>query len=171
MSNPLFNGVMPDNKTQITGLTPVTSTIAPADIIQQAKIDEANDKARIENLLKRAQEVERERELLQKTVYKNANPSPIIVASIVIAIIFALYILYILFVKTCASGEWRDHMGNEWYISHNRFTNNFTVTINKKRAGSGYIRDNYVKFGDLVGVWDYQDKIIFMEGWHIERIK
>ncbi len=157
-----------------------TST-APADVLQaidrdkvatlsrkeQEKID---DELYYKNLKKNAIRAEQERYLLQKKIYEIANPSPVVIASLIVAVLVSMYIVYVAFLKPCLSGEWMDHAGNTWYIEHNRFTGNFTVEINGDDSGVGKAIDNYVSYGDLVGVWNYGNVLVFTEGWQLNRV-
>lgn len=146
-----------------------TST-APDDVlksIEQSKQQEATYQANLQSAAIRA---EQERQLLQKKIYDSSNPSPIFVASIVLAVILAMYVIYVVFLKPCLSGEWMDHAGNSWEISHNRFTGTFRVKINGECRGVGKSLDNYISYGDLIGVWNYGDVITFTEGWHLQRV-
>jgi hypothetical protein len=152
-------------------LTPVKPfSLAPADVLKDAEESTREQERYRQRLLEDAVKAERERDLLQKTVYSIANPSPIIVTTIVVAVIAALYVIYVLFLKPCMSGEWVDPKGNIWYIEHNRFSGNFDVFMNGVYVGAGKVIDNYFRFGDLIGVWNYHNMIIFTEGWGIERL-
>ncbi len=153
-------------------LTPVIpQSTAPEDVLKSIKQEQYDTAAYEENLKKKAIKAEKERALLQKKIYDLSNPSPLIVAGIVVGVLFFMYIVYLIFLKPCLSGQWMDHAGNEWTISHNRLTGNFCVKINGESSGSGKSLDNYVEYGDLIGVWNYRDVVYFTEGWQLHRVK
>ncbi len=155
----------------VQNLTPVAPTsAAPDDVLKSIEADKRKQEVYQANLREAAVKAEQERALLQKKVYDVSNPSPIFVAIIVVAVILAMYIIYVVFLKPCMSGEWMDHAGNSWLITHNRFTGNFRVKINGECRGVGKTLDNYVSYGDLVGVWNYGNIIVFTEGWHLQRV-
>ncbi len=143
---------------------------APADVLKSIEDEAIREQLYQTNLIDASIRAEKERALLQKKVYDLANPSPIFVASVVIAVLLAMYLIYVIFLKPCMSGEWLDHAGNTWDITHNRFTGNFRVRINGECKGSGKALDNYVRYGDLIGVWNYGNVIVFTEGWHLQRV-
>lgn len=143
---------------------------APDDVIKQIENDRQQQQLYESQLKEAAIRAEQERVLLQKKIYDISNPSPIFVAVLVVAILIAMYIIYVIFLKPCMSGNWMDQAGNEWNIEHNRFTGNFRVKINNECRGVGKSLDNYVQYGNLVGVWNYNDVIYFTEGWQLQRI-
>ncbi len=143
---------------------------APSDVLKAIEEDAIKERIYQSNLLDASNRAEQERALLQKTVYDMANPSPVMVSIIIIIILLAMYLIYVIFLKPCMSGEWMDHAGNTWDITHNRFTGNFRVKINGECKGSGKALDNYVRYGDLIGVWNYGNIIVFTEGWHLQRV-
>ena len=152
-------------------LTPVLAqSTAPEDVIKSIERDRQRQLTYETQLKEAAIKAEREAQLLQKKIYDSSNPSPIFVAAIVITVLLIMYIIYVVFLKPCMSGDWLDHAGNEWTISHNRFTGNFRVKINGECRGVGKTLDNYVQYGDLVGVWNYHDIIYFTEGWQLQRV-
>ena len=151
--------------------TPIAAqSTAPEDVIKSIERDRQQQITYETQLKEAVIKAEREQILLQKKIYDVSNPSPIFVAAIVIVVLLVMYIIYVLFLKPCMSGEWLDHAGNEWNISHNRFTGNFRVKINGECRGSGKNLDNYVHYGDLIGVWNYHDIIYFTEGWQLQRV-
>ena len=150
--------------------TQQTST-APADVLNSIKQSNQDDDAYYAKLQQEASRVEREQALLQKKVYDVANPAPLFMAGLVVAILVAMYIIYVVVLKPCLSGEWMDHSGNTWELCQNRFTGTFTVDINGEESGMGQVLDNYVSYGDLVGVWNYGSVIAFTEGWQLNKIE
>lgn len=148
---------------------PVQST-SPADVIKNLEQDAAQSAAREQKLMEDVAKAERDRELLQKRVYEVANPSPILITCVVLGVLLMLYIIYMIFLRPCLSGEWVDPSGNIWHIAHNRMSGQFSVCLNGEPSGSGKVMDNYVQYGDLIGVWNYGRVIVFTEGWHLERL-
>jgi len=154
----------------MSNLAPVVNSLAPEDVLKEIERDRDRERAYNIKLQEAAIKAEKERALLQKHIYNNANPDPHIIVAIVIAVLLALYVIYALFIKPCMSGEWADPSGNKWQIDHNNFTGNISVKINGKCAGTGSVQDNYVKYGELVGVWNYGKKIMFTKGWDLSKV-
>ena len=147
-----------------------TST-APEDVLTSIKQSSQDEEAYYSKLQREANKVEQERKMLQKKIYSDANPSPIFMAGLVVAVLICMYIIYVVLLKPCVSGEWMDHDGNTWDLCQNRFTGTFTVDINDEESGMGQVIDNYVSYGDLVGVWNYGNVIAFTEGWQLNRVE
>lgn len=145
------------------------STAGP-DVLASIERDMAAKRSRDARIAEASKEGEEAKKLLQKTVYDNANPSPVTMALIVIAVVTILYILYVLFMKPCLDGEWRDDLNNVLEIDHNRFSGEFKVWLNGEFAGIGRVEGNYVQFGDLNGLWNCRNRIMFTEGWEIRRV-
>ena len=137
------------------------SPLSAAEQMVIIERERETEKARQIALLENAAKAEEERKLLQKTVYDSSNPSPIFVTCMVIGTLLIMYIVYVIFLKPCMSGIWIDIAGNQWYIDHSVVKNIFTV----------YIDDNYLQFGDLVGVWNYSDQIFFTDGFELNRLR
>jgi hypothetical protein len=68
------------------------------------------------------------------------------------------------------SGEWVDNTGNTWNINHDKLRNVFDVIVNGKSSGVGIVYDNYIKYGKLIGAWDYSDRVVFTDGIILERV-
>jgi hypothetical protein len=107
---------------------------------------------------------------IKNIIYESANPSPIIILLVVIIIVISLFLIYILFLKPSISGEWYDNKGNKWLINHNVLLNKASVEINNNFNFQCTIIDNYIKCSDLVGAWDYNNTIVFMDGIILSRV-
>lgn len=148
-----------------------SSSLSAAEQMAIIERERETEKARQTALLENAAKAEEERKLLQKTVYDSSNPSPIFVTCMVIGTLLIMYIIYVVFLKPCMSGIWIDTAGNQWYIDHSVVKNIFTVYVDDNYGGTGYIYDNYLQFGDLVGVWNYSDQIFFTDGFELNRLR
>jgi hypothetical protein len=148
----------------------MASSLAPEDVLKKIEDEKNKNKKYEEELIQAAIRAERERQLLQKKVFANANPSPIMIAFIVVGVIAILYLVYMIFLRPCMSGEWVDLDGNVWQLSHNRVSGKFNIRINGEYAGMGKVIDNYVQIGKRVGVWNYDRVIAFVDGWQLERV-
>ncbi len=114
--------------------------------------------------------------VIQGIVYKNSNPSPIIIAIIIIIIFIVIWFLYTILLKPVLSGKWLSNNKNIWMMQHNIFNNNVCVRIyNGKKLierGSAYFNDNIFKYGNKIGIWNYSDNIILLDGeGNLQRIK
>lgn len=147
-----------------------TNNVVASDVLKNLEDEKVREIQYQSRLKEVSQKAEQERQLLQKTVYDNANPNPILVTVCIISVIAILYLAYILLLKPCMSGTWIDKTGTNWDISHNKFSNKFTILIDGEYGGSGKVYDNYVQYGELVGVWNYGDHIQFTDGWGLTRL-
>jgi hypothetical protein len=148
---------------------PLPDSLAPVDVIKNIEDRKVKENERMQIIKDKSQQTEQERAMLQKYIYDNANPSPVLIACLAFGLIVILYVLYLLFLKPSTSGEWHDVYGNIWILNHNLLNGRIKVNINGRCAGSGKVIDNFVRYGDLTGVWDYNNEIAFTEGWSIYR--
>ena len=144
-------------------------SLAPDDVVKT--VEKNNEAERIKQiaLAEKSNKLDEERELLQKYVYSSANPSPVVIAIIVLSAFLVIYVIYLVFVKPCLSGEWSDIRGNVWIINHNILTGNLCVRTDAGEL-DGKVSDNFVEVGELTGVWNYGNTVIFVDGPTIERI-
>jgi hypothetical protein len=139
-----------------------------ANNIDKDQLIESNRSAKLEedsNMLKRDAEV------LTEIVYKNANPSPVVISITFIGIIIALWVFYVAVLKPNVSGEWRDSNGHKWFFDHNRMTGCVMVTIDNMFLRPCEITDNMFKCGSYLGVWNYRDVILFIDGGSLTRVR
>jgi hypothetical protein len=144
-------------------------SLAPDDVAEALRKEAEDENLKKIVLAEKANKVEEERKLLQKYVYNSANPSPVLIAVIVLVTIVVIYIIYMLFIKPSLSGEWTDISGNIRVISHNVMTGKLNVDCNGNTY-QGKVSDNFVEMENLVGVWNYGNTIIFIDGPTLERI-
>lgn len=154
--------------------TLVNQTYSPAmtagDIVTIASRQNAEDERRRLALLNESNKLDEEKRILQRHINNNANPNPVHTTLIVIGIIFALWIMYLIFLKPSVNGIWFDPYGNKVEMCYNKFSGKIKVNVNDQYGGSGLVVDNYIRYGDLVGVWDYNDKIVFVDGVVLHRL-
>lgn len=148
----------------------MTETILPRDVIAEVQKSDAADASREAKLQEASRKAERDKQMLQKHIYDNANPPPLLIVTISLGVVLTMWIIYMMFLKPDASGEWRDDMNNNYILTHNRFTGNVRVRMNGRCRGFAKLIDNYFRFGDLVGVWDYGDNISFINGMQLMRV-
>ena len=144
-------------------------SLAPDDAIDYVKRSDQEERIRQIAVAEKANKLEEERKLLQKYVYDSANPSPIVIAVIVLAAFAIIYVIYLIFVKPCMSGEWVDIKGNVWLIKHKILTGNVVAEC-AEGIHRGKVSDNFVEIGNLAGVWNYGNTIIFIDGPTLERV-
>lgn len=161
----------------MSGSNPISGADAATHADEQKKIDEYVTSRRA-SVAKKTKE---EADSLQQFVYNNANPNPVVVAFSIIGIIAGLWFLHILFLKPSISGKWSDSDDCIWDIHHNKFTNNISVKrvvrgtgklSNAKftETGCGVVMDNLFKYKNIIGVWNYSDVILFVDGGGLQRI-
>jgi hypothetical protein len=143
---------------------------SPEAQLRAVRESESAELSRQQQLLERSEKAEQERKIIQKTVYDVSNPSPLAITCVVIGMLLVMYIIYLMFLKPCMSGEWVDNIGNTWNINHDKLRNVFDVTVNGKSSGVGIVYDNYIKYGKLIGAWDYSDRVVFTDGIILERV-
>lgn len=144
--------------------------LSPADIIKSVELDKQDVVKRAMQVQEASRRAEEERNQLYKYLHSNANPSPITLGISIALLLVSMYVIYCLFAKPNASGEWRDSLGGEWMITHGAFSSDAKVRINGKCGGVIKIIDNFVRYGNLVGVWDYNNEIVFTEGITLNRV-
>jgi hypothetical protein len=143
-------------------VTPTSS--APGDVLKAITEEKTLNDARTVKIQQASAQLEKERDLLQKHIHDNANPNPIIIVTLMVVILLFLWLMHILFMKPKICGVWRDISGNRIRIKKNILSNIATVHVNSKYSGYLIVLDNFIKYGDLVGVWDYSNTILFMDG-------
>jgi hypothetical protein len=80
-----------------------------------------------------------------------------------------MYLAYVYFVTPDMSGSWIDHQGQELTIKHKKFTGELLITVNGM-IRRGLIADNLFKFGDVMGIWNYKNVIVYVDGGGLQRI-
>jgi hypothetical protein len=158
------------------------TSMAGADAAQKAVEFKMEADRRESRLREESIRGEETKALLQKHIYDNANPNPVIVALCCVMIIVGLFAFYIMFMKPCATGKWHAQDGSLWIIKHNLFNNKLSVKcITRKKTDvgkskkvifymNGKMRDNIFNVGDTVGLWNYSDVVLFMNGGGMQRI-
>ncbi len=150
-----------------------SSSIIPGGDVDKV-LEQAERKERA--LTAEANRIAREAKLLHHDIYKNANPHPLFITLLLICIIGVIWLLYVMFIKPVASGEWIDRQkGHIWFIQHNQFTNKLEVVILSKKGdvvytGKGKVADYIIKVNGVIGIWDYKDAIVFIEGGGLQRV-
>lgn len=144
----------------------VTST-AVADVMQE--VDDAVVRKQL--LESDARRMDREAEFLKRIVWRNANPNPSVVAACVIAVMGALYLIYLAAFKPNASGEWYDNDNNQWIIEHDRWSNAVSVIFCGNRLPPCIVVDNMFRCAQHVGIWDYHDTIMMLNGNKLRRVR
>jgi len=148
----------------------LNETLTSRDVIAAIQKEDSMDRSREIKLQEASIKAEQERQILQKHIYDNANPSPLLITTIGLGVILTMWIIYMLYLKPDASGEWLDDMNNQYILTHNRITGNVRVRLNGKCKGFAKLIDNYFRYGELIGVWDYSDSIMFVNGIELTRI-
>ena len=139
------------------------------DVLRAMEQENVAERSREIKLQEASVKAERERQILQKHIYDNANPSPLLIVTIGLGVLLTMWIIWMLYLKPDASGEWRDDMNNQYVLTHNRFTGNVRLRLNGKCKGFAKLVDNYFRYGELIGVWDYADSITFVNGMQLMR--
>jgi len=107
---------------------------------------------------------------ITKVIKKKSNPSPILFGVIAVCILIVFYVLYLLFVKECLSGIWYDERGARWHIKHNTFSDDLEIYTNGEWHNVK-MTNNIFRCNNRLAVWDYKDKIIFLSGGYLTKLK
>ncbi len=146
-------------------------SLAPGDVMKSVEAEQEAERIKKIVIAEKSDKLEEERNLLQKYVYDSANPSPVIIAAIVIVSLALIYIIYLIFIKPCLTGEWVDIHGNTWDINHNIITGCLDVyDVNQGKKIEGKVSDNFIEIANMTGVWNYGNTIIFIDGPTYERV-
>jgi hypothetical protein len=139
------------------------------NIAQQAQEANAELKEKNEQLGKKLEETENKRQYLQSILNKSANPHPVIIVLIVVSLLVILWFIHYLFIKPDISGEWHSQHNNVWRLNKKFMSNNVSVKINERNQGSLDVIDNLVEYNGLIGVWNYNNTIVFLDGTTLTR--
>jgi hypothetical protein len=141
-----------------------------ASVLERQKQEEAA-------LLSEAARITKQAQMLQKDIYKDASPHPLFVTCIIVLILIMVWVLYVMFVKPVATGEWLDAKNDQvWFIRHNPLTDSMTIKI-LSRDGKliakmrGYIKNAVFKTHDALGIWDFNNVIVFVGGGGLQRVQ
>lgn len=146
------------------------TSLSGAEAAKQAVIQAAEEKAREEKLLIESDRLDKDALYLQKYIHNNANPSPVMIAVCIVAIILVLWLIIGVGLRPNATGEWYDSSGHQWLIDHSCWSGRASAFVNNERSINIDIVDNMVKIGPKIGVWNYRDTIIFVGGGKLERV-
>jgi len=141
--------------------------VSPSDVVPMIKYDQARQEDIKKALFNEEQQTILRAERLQKYIYDNANPSPVLVICIVIGVIFLIWLLYILFLKPSLTGEWYDEKDRKYILCHSKITGDLSVNGSTKGV---CVNGNFVKIGDQIGVWNYGNIIMFVNGGGLIRV-
>ena len=146
----------------------MSTGIAGIDEVTNSKYDVELDDKKKELDDKVVQKTIEQTVVMQSHIYANANMHPMRVVLMCIGVVVILYIIYILY-KPNASGLWIASDGKEWKIHHCRWFSNIKCTSSDMHM-SGFIRGNLVTINDNVGIWNYGDVILLLDGGSLQRV-
>jgi hypothetical protein len=141
------------------------------DVLASVEKSAINDTARRQNLEAESKRMDSEAAYLQRLVHDNANPSPSVIVGCVFVVLAMLWLMYTFGFKPNASGEWYDDKNTQWIIEHDALSGNVSVVVNGEHSGQCQIVDNMFKCGKGVGLWNYQDTILLMNGGNLTRVR
>ena len=123
------------------------------------------------NILNRSKQLDEQRDLLRKVVHKNANPDPTVVVLICLIIIMTVWLIYVMFMKPNMSGVWYDNNDRKWVLDHDKWSTGLMVYIENIGAHHCKVSGNMVTCNGILGVWDNKNKVVFMNGTVIDRVR
>lgn len=139
-----------------TDFAEASSAAAPGDVFNEALVADMEGK-------KQAMQA-------QEVIYDVANPSPIILGLVILCLFLVIYLLYTIMIKPNLSGVWTTKRGDRMQIRHGKFSN-VLVIVSKGKPIHGSVKDNLVRIGNLIGIWNYSDVILFANGGSLTRIR
>jgi hypothetical protein len=144
--------------------------ISGADAAINSKFDVDVDDKKKELNEKVSKKTKETTVVLQSKIWSNANIKPMNVVLICIAIIVLLWLIHMLY-KPNATGLWVATDGQQWDITHCRWSSTINCINNDDVTMSGHISSNLVTINDNIGVWNYGDVILFVGGGSLQRIE
>lgn len=139
--------------------------------ITASRIAQADEIERQQKIAQVSANMDMKADYLNRIVHKNANPNPGVIVGSVLVVIGVLYLIYIFGFKPNASGEWYDDQNTQWILEHDAWSDQVSLLVNGKRVGRGIISDNMFKFQSKIGIWNYNDVILFVGGGNITRVR
>lgn len=112
--------------------------------------------------------LEQDTRMMRNIVNENANPHPVLIAVLIAGVLLSAWFLYLLLVAPDASGLWVDDLGGRWHFEHDVF-GKLTTTYNGHLVPSS-MSDNMFKSRNLLGIWNYSNVIILVDGGNLSRI-
>jgi hypothetical protein len=162
-SAPLLSTMINRSDVVGPGTSPFTS---PNDAIYDANqhfkkqdLDHKKSIDRHKEVLEKSRHIEREAIMLQKFIYKNANPDAYIVCVGVILMLALIWLVYYVYVRDNVNGAWYDARGTPYQITQNTLLNSIQCTTNGSEI-TGRINGNLVVIGGHAGLWDGQNTIV-----------
>lgn len=164
------------------------TNVPAGEIMNVLETERAIDNRLNEKRADATNKVNQQAEIIERNINAVANPSPLLVAGCIFAILFLAWSLYIVLVKQTMSGEWYDADGNFWYIVHNKFTDAVACTVisekqftNMKTVYGGTVRgnlldirteksDNAASSTQILGLWNKSNTVILISGGWLKRI-
>ncbi len=104
-------------------------------------------------------------------IAKKENPHPLTITIMALATLVIIYIIYILLVKSCISGEWVGQLGDQpsitYKITHNPFTDKINIYNSGQWVADGYYVGNIIRInttgGKLTGMLASHDTILWID--------
>jgi len=146
-------------------------TIDANNFLSEIELDRKLKEKRTKDIKIASEQAELEANMLIKYVENNSNPNPLYIIIYSIVIFLLIWIIYVFFIKSNASGEWIDNNNNIWYLKHNYVIGSLKVLVNDSTMLNCRLSGNLFRCNDLIGVWDYNDNIIFVGGGWLTRIR
>ena len=135
------------------------------NVQNDGQLEIQKEKEKNERLQKKLSEVENDRVYLQSILTKSANPSPVCVALMIVAVLCVLWMIHYIFIKPKLTGEWYPEAGSDvWYLNQKFMSNTVDVKINGKNYGTLELIDNLITYDGRVAIWNYGNTIIFING-------
>jgi len=110
------------------------------------------------------QEAEKKRAMLQKYIYENSNPNPVIVVICAVVIVAVVYLVYLAYIKPCASGKWYEERTRRvWHVDHNKLTDALDISIapsvatQNLNAGPNIVSQHIPYLHDKLNLWNKPD--------------
>lgn len=120
-------------------------------------------------VIDQARRVGREATMLQKFIYKNANPDPYKVALTILIVCVLLWLVYYVLLRENLDGDWVDTSGVIYTINQNMIFNTLHIKSSTDDVLSGRINGNLVVINNSAGMWDGSNCIV-INGDKLKRV-
>lgn len=140
-----------------------------AQLGQEIKAREDKTRAYDEALKTTENQLEDQANRLQRYVTLSANPSPVMLAVIFVAVLIGLWAIHMVFIKPSMSGVWYEGP-LRIFVDHNRMTDVLRIKYGDAWLPDGYVTDNLINIGGRIGVWDYRALVYMLDGGRWQRL-
>ena len=139
--------------------------------INESSVHKQQSDDKLQRINAETRRINRDANDLARIVQNNANPNPSVIAGSILIVVGVMYLVYVYWFKPNASGEWYDDTNTQWIIKHDVWSDNISLVINGIPNNYGVMVDNMFKYDNVIGVWNYHDVILLVDGGNLTRVR